>query len=147
MVILRGRDLRPLELTVLRIVFLFVMLLLQPAFANAGESKFYGYMGSCDDAVYQLDFPGGKYTLFGVYRLKINNVPQFQYFTSRGKLTKLSDIKYMMEPGNGKPPAVLNLGEDGSIRGKTQETASFYFKLCEPKTALNFVKEVTEHTR
>ena len=131
----------------LRNLFLLAVLLLQSAFVHADESKYYGYLGACDSAIYQFDFTGGDFTIFGAYKFTVGNVPQYQYFSSRGKLAKLSDNKYMMEPGNGQPPAVINLDKNGSIRGKTKDNASFYFDLCEPKKALAFIQDVKNHTK
>jgi len=126
---------------------LLTVLLLQSVTAYADETKYYGYLGSCAAAIYKFDFKGGKYSVFGVYRWKVNDVPQNQYFVSRGKLTKLSVNQYKTIPDDDKPAAILSVAKDGTIEGKSPDNSSFYFSLCEPKQALALIKEVTSHTK
>lgn len=131
----------------LRSAIILAVFLFHATAVLAEQDKYYGFQGSCNDAIYQFDFKAGKFTLFGVYRLKINNSPQYQYYTSRGKLAKLADSKFLMEPGNGKPTAIISVATDGSINGQTSDKSTFYFGICDPQQALTFIKDVMSHTK
>lgn len=123
--------------------YIFFMLITFSSLADSGD--YYGWAGSCEDAVYDFDFSKGSYTVYGVYRYTKNGVEDFQYFINSNEITKdESGTYYMHSEIDGKIPLDLsNIAE--RIWGKTK-TSNVLFTKCNAEEAAKLINEVKSNS-
>jgi len=106
---------------------------------NCFSEKYYSYLGSCDDGVFDFDFKNEKYTAYLQHR--IIDKP-WQYQIIKKVLKKENQETYIISP-ESNDPLLLNITEDSSIiHGKSINYGyTFFYKTCGVNVAKNIIEK------
>ncbi len=114
--------------------------------SNAFAENYYGWAGSCEEIIYNFDFPNGKWTVYGNSKYIQNGKEINNYFIKTDKITKNKDGFFQLHDSESNSIVLLDLSNKSErIWGKSMNGNQLYIK-CSKEQAIKVISHVKENT-